>query len=802
DSCQGDSGGPLVIEVHGHWLQVGIVSWGKGCAEPYAYGIYTRLSSFADWIEGITGLSGDGSQAEPIPLEILKQPQSVSALPGQPAVLTVTASGQEPMAYQWFLNGVAVAGAQTASLTVSDVSPADAGSYTVLVNAGGQELLSDSAELTLTQIADLAQALDQPNWLFEADQEASSWLGQANESHDQVDAAHSVAIGNNQTASLSTQVEGPGHLSFFWKVSCEILWDKLQFLVDGQVLASISGERRWEAFSTTLTQGKHLLQWIYQKDDWLSQGQDRGWVDQVQFLPIEGLQIIRSPSSRQVLHGQSTTFQVEAAGTAPFFYQWYFNDQPILGAHSNTLDIAAAGFEQAGAYQVAVISGSDQVMSEVATLEVMESGLLGQALEQPLLPYVTGVGAEAWFYQTAITYDQVDAAQSGAVESNQASVLSTSLLGPGKLKFFWKVSSEPINDRLECWLDEVLQSTISGEVDWHAAWVAIPKGRHTVRWVYSKDNLLARGRDAAWLDQISYLPSMSFAIIQEPKSIQTAMEQRVHFLVEAVGGETLNYQWFLDGVAIEGATKPIYQIESVSLLDEGEYTVAISAGGEAEFSQGATLSLLKNPTLADALDQPDWDFTASGDHGWELESAITHDGIDAAHTPAIADNQTAALSVSLQGPGWLRFFWKVSSEKEWDVLECWSDHELHYQISGEVDWARVEVPIPEGSHEVSWVYRKDHYISEGLDRAWLDAITFEPQEIEQISLYREAFETRNAVITFGSLNRPMSQGWLCRFPLLHYCLRHQLAIPCIKFLPVIILRDITKVYRGIFTSIR
>lgn len=742
DSCQGDSGGPLVIEVHGHWLQVGIVSWGKGCAEPYAYGIYTRLSSFADWIEGITGLPGDGSQAEPIPLEILKQPQSVSALPGQPAVLTVTASGQEPMAYQWFLNGVALASAQTASMTVPEASLADVGSYTVMVSGGGQELLSDSAELTLSQIIDLAEALDQPTWLFEVDQEGSSWLGQANESHDQMDAVHSVALGNNEMAVLSTELEGPGHLGFFWKVSSETSWDNLKFLVDGQVLASISGERHWEAFTTTLTGGKHRIQWIYQKDHWLSQGQDRGWVDQVYFLPIDALQIIQSPTSRDVLHGQPASFQVEAAGTPPLSYQWYFNDELIPGAQSNTLDIADASFDQAGAYQVAVISGSDQVMSEVATLKVMESGLLGQALEQPLLPFVTGDGAEAWFHQTAMTHDQVDAAQSGAVESNQASVLSTSLQGPGILKFFWKVSSEPIYDRLECWLDEKLESRISGEVDWREAWVAIPEGFHTVRWVYSKDNLLVQGSDAAWLDQISYQPSISLVITQEPESILTAIGQMVHFLVEAVGDAILNYQWFLDGVAIEGATKPIFQIDSVSLLDEGEYTVAISAGGEAEFSQGAALSLLKNPTLADALDQPDWDFTASGDHAWEPQSAISHDGIDAAQTPFMADNQAATVRVSVEGPGWLRFNWRVSSERGWDVLECWSDQELHYQISGEVDWTPVAIPIPEGSHQVSWVYRKDHYVSEGQDRAWLDAITFEPQVIEQISLYREAFESK------------------------------------------------------------
>ena len=33
DSCQGDSGGPLLIRRNNCWTQVGIVSWGRGCAE-------------------------------------------------------------------------------------------------------------------------------------------------------------------------------------------------------------------------------------------------------------------------------------------------------------------------------------------------------------------------------------------------------------------------------------------------------------------------------------------------------------------------------------------------------------------------------------------------------------------------------------------------------------------------------------------------------------------------------------------------------------------------------------------------
>ena len=49
DACQGDSGGPIIIT--GTNIQVGITSWGSGCAVASFPGVYARVDKGYSWIE-------------------------------------------------------------------------------------------------------------------------------------------------------------------------------------------------------------------------------------------------------------------------------------------------------------------------------------------------------------------------------------------------------------------------------------------------------------------------------------------------------------------------------------------------------------------------------------------------------------------------------------------------------------------------------------------------------------------------------------------------------------------------------
>ena len=99
-------------------------------------------------------------------------------------------------------------------------------------------------------------------------------------------AARSGAITHNQVSWIETDIEGPGVLSFYWKVSSEDYFDWLEVLVN-EVSAKnrISGEIGWHLQNMRLDPGLNTVRWEYTKDEAVDWGEDSGWLDRVVFIP-------------------------------------------------------------------------------------------------------------------------------------------------------------------------------------------------------------------------------------------------------------------------------------------------------------------------------------------------------------------------------------------------------------------------------------------------------------------------------------------------------------------------------------
>ena len=118
-----------------------------------------------------------------------------------------------------------------------------------------------------------------------------------------------------------------------------------------------------------------------------------------------------------------------------------------------------------------------------------------------------------------------------------------------------------------------------------------------------------------------------------------------------------------------------------------------------------------------------WQFAGNAD--WEIiEDANVYDGVYSAKSMDINDNQKSSLSldltVSTANP--VSFYYKVSSEANYDKLKFYIDDVIQANWSGEVAWTYAEYNLTVGDHNLKWSYEKDGSQSNGSDCAWLDNI--------------------------------------------------------------------------------
>ncbi len=231
----------------------------------------------------------------------------------------------------------------------------------------------------------------------------------------------------------------------------------------------------------------------------------------------------------------------------------------------------------------------------------------------------------------------------------------------------------------------------------------------------------AGGSDAGWIDQVILTPYMP-VITQQPQSQVADFDALVTFTVAADYAE--GYQWQKDGVDISGETGSSFTITNTRLWDAGDYTVIVSNYNGSVTSDIATLTVL-SPTIPQAADSS-LTFVTGGTTDWFGQTIVTHDGIDAAQSGDIGDFESTWLETTVTGPGSISFWWKVSSEQDYDFLRFSIDGVKQTSISGEVDWERRSYDFGDGTYTLNWTYYKDDATSAGSDAGWLDELVFAP----------------------------------------------------------------------------
>ncbi len=269
DSCYGDSGGPLILGSNSsNAQQVGIISWGDGCAKAGTPGVYTRLANYTDWLnQHQLHLSMDTHT-------------DFGYLPvGHSLVRQIHVLNQGPMPSS--LNNLLLDQQQGFSVRANSCANsvlAPGASCAITVALSAQTQGNKEARLTATDTGssfDLhnrlsATVLPKMSFGNEISNIPLNWYsgGSAGWSDGRLAAGRlPLVAGYGLTDSVSvlqTKIIGPGSLSFEWNVTGGNADTELVNRLDG-IEQSSAANNQWGSRSLTIPAGTHLLEWVFTK---------------------------------------------------------------------------------------------------------------------------------------------------------------------------------------------------------------------------------------------------------------------------------------------------------------------------------------------------------------------------------------------------------------------------------------------------------------------------------------------------------------------------------------------------------
>lgn len=271
---------------------------------------------------------------------ITTQPANQSVTAGANAAFTVVASGTAPLSYQWRLNGVNLAGATSATLTLNGVTIGQSGgSYSCVVTNAAGSATSSAAVLTVTAAAVAPTITTQP-------------------------VNQTVTAGNN--ASFSVVASGTAPLSYQWRLNS----------------ANIAGATSATLALTGVTIGQSGGSYSCVVSNVAGTATSSAAILTANPAPIAPT-ITSQPVAQTVTAGANVSFTVAATGTAPLSYQWRLNGVNLAGATSGILTLTGVTTNQGGSYSCLVSNVAGVVTSASATLTVNPAPIAPTITLQP-----------------------------------------------------------------------------------------------------------------------------------------------------------------------------------------------------------------------------------------------------------------------------------------------------------------------------------------------------------------------------------------------------------------------------------
>lgn len=116
---------------------------------------------------------------------------------------------------------------------------------------------------------------------------------------------------------------------------------------------------------------------------------------------------------------------------------------------------------------------------------------------------------------------------------------------------------------------------------------------------------------------------------------------------------------------------------------------------------------------------------------WTFVTESPYEGSYCLRSGAISHNGSTQLTLSHEAGSddVISFYYKVSSETNYDKMHFFIDNVEKGTWSGSIDWTLASYPVQAGNHVYKWTYTKDTSVSNGSDCCWIDYVSLPSPKI-------------------------------------------------------------------------